>query len=834
MGARNLGLLALRLLWREWRAGELRILLAALLIAVLVSSSISLFSDRLQRGMLQQAAEFVGADMLISGRAPLPEEWRRQAAQMQLESTLVVEFASMLASDTDMLLASVRAVDQGYPLRGEVRLSQQLLGDEQTAEGIPEPGSLWAEARLLQRLDSLPGERLELGLLQPQVSAVLTHEPDRAGDFYSLNPRVLMNLADLEASGLIQPGSRVRYRLLLAGAEADLLRYRQWLEPQLQAGQRITAVQDDNRQIGGALERATRFLGLASIAAVVLAGVAVALSAQRFASRHFDSSALLRCFGLQRRQVLWLFLLQLLAVGLIATLLGLLLGLLTQTVLVALLADLLPRQLPAPAFSALGMGAATGLITLFGFALPPLLQLGRVAPLRVLRRDMLPLPASGWLIHGLALGSLALLLWQFTGDAGITLAVLLGGVSSSLLLGLLAWLLLRSIGQRLRHASLAWRLGAGQLLRDPAGAAGQILAFGLILMAMTLILMLRTELLDNWQAQLPEDTPNHFALNIQPAEAESFSQRLSELGASLAPLYPITPARLELINDEPALQRAEPGSQPERAINRDLSVTWSAELPADNRLLAGNWWSAAETRPKVSVEARLAENLGIALGDRLSFQIAGQRLDAEVSSLREVNWDNFTPNFFMIFSPGSLDNYPQSMLTSFRLDPQDQQALLELRRAFPAVTLLEVEAILQQVRDILAQVTIAVEFVLLFVLLAGFSVLFAALQSSLDQRLHEGALLRTLGAGRQLLRRSHRREFGLLGALAGLLAIAGAELASWILYRQVLDMPWQPHWLLWLLLPLAGALLIALAGSLGTRAVVQRSPLHILRQGDNQ
>src|SRR5690606_7259807 len=467
---------------------------------------------------------------------------------------------------------------------------------------------------------------------------------------------------------------------------------------------------DDNRQIGNALDRANQFLGLASIAAVVLAGVAVALSASRFAQRHFDTSALLRCLGASRRRTLRLFLLQLLGLGIIATLLGLLAGGLMQWGLMHLLRDLLPPDLPRPGFKPLVVGAATGLVGLFGFALPPLLRLGRVSPLRVLRRELTPLPGSGWLIYGLALSGLALLMWQFTGNLPMTLAVITGGALATLLLGSLAWLLLRSAGNRLRHLGLAWRLGSGQLLKQPAAAAGQVLAFGLILMSMVVIFILRTELLDTWQAQLPEDAPNHFVLNILPAEEAAFRQALDDIGARAAPLYPVSPGRLVSINGEPVREHVTKDSPGERAINRDLSLTWSAELAEDNELVAGQWWHQLPQTEghHVSVESELAQSLGIGLGDQLGFIVGGTRIEAGVSSIRRVNWDNFTPNFYMVLSPGALEGMPTTLLTSFHLPVEQREGLRELTRAFPAITLLEVEAILEQLRDILQQVTLAV------------------------------------------------------------------------------------------------------------------------------
>jgi putative ABC transport system permease protein len=825
--------LATRLLAREWRAGELRVLVMALIIAVLVSTAISFFTDRLQRGMVSRAAEFLGADMVISSRAPLPEAFLQRALDDGLSHVDVVEFNSMMSGAVEIQLSSVKAVGTGYPLKGQVRVADEMFGAERVVNAVPAPGEVWIEPRLAAQLALKTGDTLDVGMASMSISAMLTYEPDRAGDFYSLTPRVLMNLADLEETAVVQPGSRVRYRLLLSGPEGALLGYANWLRPQLEDNQQLTTVADDNQQIGSALDRAAQFLGLASIAAVVLSGVAVALSASRFATRHFDTSALLRCLGASRRRVMSIFLIQLACLGLVATLIGLALGWVMQWGLVQLLRELLPPDLPGVGLKPLLVGGATGLIALAGFALPPLIRLGQVAPLRVLRRDLAPLPSSGWLIYGLALGGLSLLMWQFTGNLRITLAVVFGGALAALLLGLVAWALLRVSGNRLRNAGLAWRLGSGQLLKQPIAAAGQILAFGLILMSMVVVLILRTELLDTWQQQLPEDTPNHFALNIMPAEQAEFSAALERIGAVSAPLYPVTPGRLTEINGQPVRELVTKESQGERAISRDLSLTWSATMAADNNLLAGEWWPEPlpEDESLISIESGLADSLGVEVGDVLSFVIAGQVLDARVLNIREVNWDNFTPNFYVIFSPGSLDSMPATLLTSFSLPTEKRAELRDLARAFPAMTLLEVEALLKQIRDILAQVTLAVEYVMVFVLLAGFTVLFAALQSTLDSRLYEGALLRTLGARKGLLRQANRLEFALLGSLAGIMAIVAAELITWLLYRFALNLDWSPHYLFWVLVPLSGAVLIGVAGALGTRAVVRESPMRLINRG---
>ncbi|SDU79713.1 ABC transporter permease [Pseudomonas sihuiensis] len=823
--------LAARQLLRDARAGELRVLFFALLVAVAASSAIGYFSARLNDAMLLRASEFLAADLRLSGSSPASQQQIDAGLKLGLDHAQAVEFSSVVAAQEGIQLASVKAANSLYPLRGELRSAAEPYAPEEAGSG-PRPGEVWAEARLMVALNLKIGDELEIGAKTLRLSRVLTYDPDTAGDFYSLTPRVLMHLDDLAATEVVQPGSRVRFRELWRGDANALAAYRQAVEAGLEPNQRLDDARDSNRQVGGALGRAERYLNLASLAAVLLAGVAVALSAARFAARRFDASALLRCLGLSRREALALFGLQLALLGLIACLIGALLGWAGQHVLFYLLRGLIPDDLPpADLWPALA-GMATGLVALAGFALPPLAALGRVPPLRVLRRDMLPVPASSWLVYGAALIALGLIMWRLSLDLRLTLALLGGGLLAALLLGGLLLLGLQSLRRLLQRAALPWRLGLGQLLRHPLAAAGQSLAFGLILLAMALIALLRGELLDTWQDQLPEDAPNHFALNVLPAERDAFAARLAELSPHPAPLYPVVPGRLIMINGEPVRQLVTKESRGERAIQRDLSLTWAEDLPSDNLITAGNWWGAAHASelPGVSVESELAESLQLKLGDQLRFNVGGIERDAQVTSLRQVDWDSFQPNFYMIFEPQTLQDLPATYLTSFYLPPGQDAELVALSRAFPSVTLLQVDALLAQLRSILAQVTLAIEYVLLFVLAAGITVLLAGLQATLDERIRQGALLRALGAERKLLISARRAEFGLLGAAAGLLAALGCELVSFLLYRYAFDMSWQPHpWLL--LLPLIGALLIGLAGVLGTRRALNASPLSVLREG---
>lgn len=828
----RLCVLALRQLLRDARASEVRVLFFALLVAVAASTAIGYFGARLNGAMQLRASEFLGADLVLQGSAPPAAQQIANGTALGLQHARVVEFTSVVGGDSGIQLSSIKAADPAYPLRGQLR-SAAVPYAEEAPGGGPAPGEAWVEPRLLAALGLAIGDNIDVGMKTLRMSRVLTYEPDRAGNFYSLTPRVLMNLADLDATGVIQPGSRVSYRDLWRGDIDTLQKYRQTAEKSLAANQRLLDTRDGNRQIGGALGKAERYLNMASLVAVLLAGVAVALSASRYAARRLDASALLRCLGLSRHQALGLYSLQLAMLGVAAAVIGALLGWIAQLGLFRLLEGLLPSQVPPGGLTPALAGIGTGLVALAGFALPPLAALGRVPPLRVLRRDLLPLPPSSWLVYGAALFALGLIMWRLSLDLLLTFALLGGGLIAALLLGGLLLLGLRSLRRLLAGAPLAWRLGLGQLLRHPLAAAGQALAFGLILLAMGLVALLRAELLDTWQAQLPKDAPNHFALNILPDERQPFAERLAQINATAAPLYPVIPGRLTHIKEQPVRQLVSKDSTGERAIQRDLSLTWAAELPQGNALSAGQWWQqapASDDVPGVSVEAELAQSLHLQLGDLLTFDIGGQQRQARVSSLRSVHWDSFQPNFYMIFQPGTLQGLPTTYLTSFYLAPGHDQEIVALSRAFPAVTVLQVDALLAQLRSILAQVTLAVEYVLLFVLAAGLAVLFAGLQATLDERIRQGALLRALGAARQLLVKARRIEFGLLGAASGVLAALGCELITWALYRYAFDLHWAPHpWLL--ALPLAGAVLVGGAGVIGTRRALNASPLAVLREG---
>jgi putative ABC transport system permease protein len=823
--------LALRLLLRDWRAGELRVLALAIIIAVAASTAIGFFTDRLGRGMVSQSADFLGADLVLSSPRPVSPAWLAQAREDQLRVSESLEFASVVVKGEALQLAGVRAVDERFPLRGELRTATAAFMPDGPATGIPAPGEAWAAPQLLTRLGLQAGDTVQVGESALVIKRALTFEPGQAANVFGVAPRLLINLADVPATGVVQPGSRLTYQYLFAGPEKVLMRFQDWLKPQLGASHQLVGVQEGRRAVGTALERAERFLGLAVIAAIVLAGVAIAMAARRYSERHFDMSAMLRCLGATQQDLLGLYLVQLLVLGLLASAAGCLFGWLAQQGLLVLLAGLLPMAPSAASAWPILIGLATGVVVLAGFALPSVLRLRGVPPLRVLRRDLTPLPSNAWLVYGLAVAAVVLLMWRYTGNARLTVAVLAGGAAASAILALLGLLLL-ALGRRVHaRVGVAWRFGLNNLWRRRRTSISQILAFGLALLAMAVIGLVRTDLLTTWESQLPDDVPNQFAINILPDQVEAVHAWLASQQVPASQLYPMVRVRLITINDEPVRMAVTKEARDDNALNRELNLTWTLQLQEDNSIINGRWWRSTDRgRPLVSVESKLAERLGIKLGDELGFTVSDQQFMAQVASIRSVQWDSFRPNFYMVFPPAVIEQFPATYMTSFYLTPQQKPLLVELVRNYPSITILEMDLIIAQVERIFRQVTLAVEYVLLFVLLAGFAVLFAALQASLDERLYEGALLRALGASRRQLRTGHLAEFAVLGALAGLVAAIGTECLAWVLYTQVLHFDYSFKWPVWLLAPLAGAVLIGAAGYHGTRSVVARSPVLLLRE----
>ncbi len=836
---------AVRLSWkglrRDLRAGDVRALFLALTLAVAAATMIGFFLDRLERGLTRQAGQLLGGDVVLEQSRPFDPELRRALEDAGLALSDQVDMVSMVSAGEAFQPVSVKAVDDAYPHYGE-SLVDRGDGTEALPRG-PERGSAWIAPRLALLLDLEVGDMLRLGQAELAVSGVIEREADPSAGFSSFNPRLMVHVDDLEATGLIQPGSRIEYELLAAGPPAAVEAVTPRLERLRAAGVEVQDVRRDRPRLGSALSRADRYLSLAGLAAVLLAGVAVAMATRRYVERHLDTAALLRCFGARQAELVRLFALQLLWLALAASALGALLGLAGQALLLALLGRLLAVELPPPGLMPLALGVLTALAVLAGFAGPTLLRLRRVSALKVLRRELDPLPASAWWVVGGAASVFGALLWLYSGDPVLSLSLLLGGgLALAVLWGLGGLLLsgLLALCSRLPARGgagflQALRLGGRQLGRRRAASLGQLLAFSVALFAMAMIALVRGDLVDAWREQLPENTPNQFAINIQPGERDAFAAALEEAADSRSDLYPMVRGRLTAIDGVAPREAVPAEARGANALRRELNLTWRADPPEGNRLVAGEWFDAGAASSgemaspvPISLERELAGRLGLELGDVLTFTIGSASIEGEITSLRDLDWDSFRPNFYVIFPPGVLERFGHSYITAFHLEDGDREVLGRLVRDFPGVTLLDVEAILERVREVLSQVTRAVELVLALVLLAGVSVLHAALAASLPVRAHEAGLLRVFGAGDRLLRRVQGAEFALLGLASGLLAAALTELAAAGLYGGWLDLAprWHPE--LWLVLPPGGALLVGGIGQWLSRGIRRRAPAESL------
>lgn len=815
--------------WREWRSPELRVLAAALVIAVAAVAAVGFFTDRVERGMAQQATALLGGDLAVRSRSPIPEDWLAAAAERSLRTTLGATLPSVVFTPEDEAqLVSVRAVDTGWPLRGEAQVATPE-GTRTLTHG-PEPGTAWVDSAVLLALELAPGDPLVLGNLRLTVAEHLVLEPDRGSGLLELAPRVLIHYRDLADSGLIGPGSRVRYQFLVAGAAAGVAELRAQLDTELQPGQRLLDLDDTNPELRVAVERAERFLGLAALMAVLLAGAAIAVAAHHYANQRADPAAIMRTLGASGRHVLLTYFWRVLLLAFSASALGLALGFGAQQVLSTLLGEWLAADLPPPGWRPLLAGLGVGLITAVGFALPALLRIGQVSPLRVLQRNLGLPPASVWLSGSLALLSFgALLYWQAT-DPALALWVLAGTAASLIILSLLGYAMIRVVTPWRERGGFSLRFGFANLARRGGLSAIQMVAFSIGILALLLLGIVRVDLLAAWERSIPADAPNLFFINIQPGQEQAFADRVAESGLPRPMVEPMIRGRLVTVNGTPLQPEAFANERDRRLLEREFNLSYATTPPGHNRVSAGTWFDPeASGIREWSVESGLMERFGLNLGDELSFNIGGQNVSGQITSVREVDWDSFKVNFFVIGNPALLRDQPRTYITSLRLPEGMEAERNQWLRAFPSVTPIDVAALLAQVRRIIDQAARAVEYVFLFTLLAGLAVLYAAVQAARDARRRETALLRTLGAQRYQVRRALLAEFATLGFLSGLLAAILATLIGAVLAVQVFEFAYRINPLVFVLGIGGGTLGIALAGWLGTRKVLNQAPLRVLR-----
>lgn len=821
-----------RLLQHELRRGELTIMAVAVALAVAAVLSLSVFSERLQQGLLERSAEFLAADRVLRSRQEVRDEWLEQAREQGLQVARRVSFNSMAFGGEELALVDVKAVTESYPLRGQLEVSDEPFTEGSPTAAVPEPGTAYVHSGVFQQLPIAVGDTLELGDAQFTISQVLTHEPDTGFNVFADSPTVMINRSDLAATGLVQEASRVSYHYLFAGEPNALADYGAWLEPQLDdLTQSWRGIQDGDSPLAASLERAEQFMLLASLLGVVLAATAVAVAANRYAQRNFDTVAVMKTLGARRGQIRRIFTLHLLMLTLFSIAVGLVLGWLLQWGVSRYVATQLAYDLPNAGWGPLVLAVSTGLLCAAMFSLYPILRLLKVPPLRVLRRELTSSAVARWLHWVISGGTVLLLMVLYSGSLLLSLALFAGGLLAMLVLLGIGRLFILASRRAGMQAGSSWRLAMAGLQRRAQQNSMQMLSFSVAVMLFLLVLALRHELLADWQRQLPDDAPNFFVVNVAPAQVEPMQEMFAAEGIPATDLYPLIPGRLTAINDTPvrdAVTKEErDDSDVREGFGRELQLTWREDLPPENRLLAGTWFTDGE--PGVSVESQVAERIAVDLGDKLTFRIGADEFTVPVTNIREVDWNTMQPNFYMIFSPDLMTGLSPTYIASFHLPEARRSELYQLFRDFPEASLIDVDDILTQLRDVIGHVSLAITFVLVLVTLAGGLVLVAQVQASLAERRQELVILRTLGARERLLTRAISYEFLVLGLLAGLIATIAMEVSILILQTQVFNMAPSLHWRFWVLGPAVGAGIVTALGWSVCRQLVRQNTAGLIR-----
>jgi putative ABC transport system permease protein len=821
---------ALRSFGREIRSGEVLVLLAAVALAVAALTAVGFLTDRIGKAVARQANEVLAADLRLRSQEPIPSDWRERAENFNLQTAETNTFPSVVFAGDLSALATIKAVSDTYPLRGSVRVSDTLFGEQRVVDSTPDRGKVWADGALLARVNADIGDRLTVGSLELEVTAVLTYRPDQSMGFASLAPSLLMNIDDIPASGLISQGSRVGYALLVAGDEQAVNDFDAAIQPDLPEAVRSSSREESSERAYRAADRAQRFLSLTAIISLLLSAVAVAMSARRFAHRRMDTVALMKSLGATQRFVISVSLVQLVLLGLLGVIVGSFVGYIAEEILTRVLADLIASDLPGVGPMPIVLACGSAMVLLIGFALPSLIQLRNTPPLRVLRHDAMPPAPSRILVAGLSLGALAALLYRSVGDAQM-LFILLGGIIIiATALYLVGRGLVALMGRFRSGVGVAWRYGLANVARRGRDSAVQVVAFGLGLTVLLLLTIVRTDLLEGWRQTLDENAPNHFMINIQPHERDSVSDIYRSAGVEPPEYMPLVRARMSTINDVSVKEREYPDPGGEWMANREQNLSFASTLSSSNEIIEGEWWPEDYNGPPlVSIEEEAAVETGLTIGDRMTFLVAGREVDATIASVRKINWDSFQPNFFMVFSPGALDGMPTTYIASLRLEKQQQPVLVQLVRTHPSISVIDLDSILQQIRGIVQKASLAVQAVFVFTLAAGIAVLFAAVQSTIDERRFESAMLRALGARKRIVFAGVMAEFAALGAAAGILASAGASILAAIVATRLFELPYEFNALLWVVGVAAGIFVVCASGFIAARSAVNAPPVDVLR-----
>ena len=822
---------------RDWRAGELRFLLIALVVAVAALSSVGFFVDRMRTGLEQNAHELLGADLVIRSDKPINADWRDEARRRGLKMTDTVNFVSMArigeGEQSSSKLVALKAVAAAYPLRGKVRVADDIKSTGARTDAIPASGMAWIDPALALSLKLNPGDRISLGDAAFTVSKIIVVEPDRGATFLRFAPRVMIAMPDLEKTHLVQPGARMAYRLLLAGETKAVKGFQKWIEAALKTaknnGVRLESLESGQPAMSAALERGEAFLSLVGLLSAMLAAVAIAMAARRFMLRHVDACAMLRCLGLTQKQVTALFMIEFLLVGVAGSLLGVLLGFGAHFVLLEGLGQLVFKEVPPASLTPAIQGLAAGLIFLAGFALPPILQMRNVSFNHIVRREHVAIKPLSLLTYGSGLGAFViLLLWQAR-DTKLGLLTALGFAGSVLAFALIGWLGIKAL--RVLHgisSKPAWYFALTSMQRRPGATVVQIVALSMGLMALLLLTVVRSDLMDAWQKATPSNAPNRFIINIQPDQRTQVEELLIAANFSDPELFPMVRGRLIKVNGKLVGAGDYEGDRAKRLILREFNLSYGDDLPEHNEIVAGLWRTGKKA--EASVEKGIAETLRLSVGDLLTFNVAGQLVEAEVTSLRHLEWGSMKVNFFVIMNPPVIQDMPQSWITAIYVPLAKSGFVNSLVRDFPNLTVIDISSLILQLQHVLKQVIKGVEFLFLFTLASGLLVLYAALLGSQGERIRESGLLRALGATRSQLQRAQWVELSLIGALAGMLSAAGAASAGWLLARYVFEFPWSFASAVWPTGLASGVLCAIIGGWFGLRSVLNHPPMQTLRE----
>ena len=829
----------MRMLLRDWRSGELRILAMALVVAVASITSVGFFTDRVGRALVRDAHQLLGADLVLVSDHPWQAGVADEIGRRGLQRAEAVTFISMAiagdgkdAAEQRAQLSGVKAVTENYPLRGRLRVAPAVNAPDGPARSGPARGSVWIEERLVTSLAAPVGSKLKLGNVTLEIAAILTLEPERGANFFNLAPRIFMNIADVPATGLVQTGSRVSYHLYAAGPREGVAAYEAWARGALQRGQRVDNLESGRPEVRAVIERAQRFLGLTALLAAILAGVAIALGTRRFVERHLDGCAVMRCFGATQAKLLRLYGVEFVLLGVAACLAGTILGFGAQMVIAEILGGLLRADLPAPTALPAAQGFLVGLVLLLGFSLPPLVQLKNVPAVRVIRREAGATRTGTVVTYIAGIGALSgLLIWQ-AGDFRLGVTVVGGFGVAVAFFAVVAWLSLRFLSgkffsSKFTFANVALRYGLANLRRHARGNAIQVASLALGLTAVLLLTFTRNDLVDAWRRSAPPDAPNRFLLGVQPDQLAEVKAFFAERKIAAPDLNPMVRGRLTAVNGKKVSEADFTEERARRLVEREFNLSFAEQPPAHNTVVQGKWFALNDNA--LSVEEGIAKTLGWSMGDELTFAVGGESFAARITSMRKLRWDSMRVNFFVIGPPALVGRFPASYISAFRLAPGDEPLVNELTARFPNLTVVDVSAAMRQAQGVVDQVITAVQVVFLFALGAGLLVLYSALVATEDERRREAAVMRVYGASRAQVTGSQRVEFLAMGLLAGLLATAGSAAIGQLLARRVFELDLPPSPELWIAGPLAGVLLLSLNAWLSARKVLSASPALTLR-----